>query len=88
MSLTAVQSAHLEKVPLAHRADMARFLEEGVEVVVYRQSDASDDVPPYAIAVAGTDFWIECCKTRTSGVALARKLGLKVLEVKSSTTVG
>jgi len=55
---------------------MASYLASGAQVVIYRQHECVDDVPPYAIAVAGTDFWIDCCGTREEAAVLARSLGL------------
>lgn len=82
MSLTSAQSAHVSKVFPECRADMARFLERGAKVAIYKQNECGADVQPYAIAVAGTDFWIECCETAEAAEALADSLGLKVIEVK------
>ena len=60
---------------------MARFLEGHADVVIYKRNETSDDVPPYVIAVAGTELWIECYKTRRLAISLARGLGLQVVEV-------
>ncbi|KHK48575.1 hypothetical protein PI87_27815 [Ralstonia sp. A12] len=82
MSLTPTQFSHVSKVFPECRAEMARFLEDGAEVLIYRQNECGDDVPPYAIAVAGTAFWIDCCQTAEAAEALAGSLGLEVLDVE------
>lgn len=61
---------------------MAAFLEAHTEVVIYKQDECGSDVPPYAIAVAGTAFWIDCCVTPEDATLLAESLGLKVIEVR------
>lgn len=78
--LTAAQLEHLARVELRSRRsseEMAPYLAAGAEVVVYRHNEVPD-VPPFAIAVAGTAFWIDCCDTEEEAVTLARSLGLKV----------
>jgi hypothetical protein len=47
------------------RAEMAKYLEASAHVVIYRLDEGSEDVPPYAIDVKGTAFWIDCCATQT-----------------------
>ena len=82
MSLTAVQADHIARVFTNTRAEMTRFLESGADVVIYKQTECGSDVPPYAVAVAGTDFWIDCCETVAEAIALTNSLGLKLLEVR------
>lgn len=82
MRLTIAQAAHIAKVFPECRAEMTDFLVAGVEAVIYEQNECGSDVPPYAIAVAGTAFWIDCCETREAATALARSLGLKVVEAR------
>ncbi|CAG9252074.1 conserved hypothetical protein [Paraburkholderia unamae] len=77
-TMSAAQCAHVAKVYPECRGEMAHYLSCGPEVVIYRQNECGDDVPPYAIAVAGTDFWVDCCDTSDEAVALARSLGLTV----------
>jgi hypothetical protein len=47
--------------------------------VIYKQDECGSDVLPYAIAVAGTAFWIDCCETPGEATALASSLGLRVV---------
>jgi hypothetical protein len=75
-TMTAAQRAHVAKVYPECRNEMASYLASGAQVVIYRQDECGDDVPPYAIAVAGTDFWVDCCDTPQEAMALARSLGL------------
>jgi hypothetical protein len=75
-AMTAAQRAHVAKVYPECRNEMASYLASGAEVVIYRQDECGDDVPPYAIAVAGTAFWIDCCATPEEAAALSRSLGL------------
>lgn len=78
MPLTAIQQIHVAKVFADSRADMARYLEAGADVVIQAQ-DEVPEVPPYAIVVAGTDFWIDCCATAEEASAFAAALGLRVI---------
>lgn len=57
---------------------MAHYLSCSPEAVIYRQNEWGDDVPPCAIAVAGTDFRVDSCDTPAEVVALVRPLGLTV----------
>ncbi|AOJ97494.1 hypothetical protein DM992_39470 (plasmid) [Burkholderia sp. JP2-270] len=82
MRLSVAQANHVAKVFPECRTEMTDFLEASAEVVIYRQNECGSDVPPYAIAVAGTAFWIDCCETPEEATALADSLGLKVLEVR------
>jgi hypothetical protein len=81
MRLTVAQANHVAKVFPECRTEMTDFLEAGAGVVIYKQSECGSDVPPYAIAVAGTAFWIDCCETPEDATVLALSLGLKVVEV-------
>lgn len=81
MSLTPAQSAHIASAFPETRAEMTRFLEAGVGVLVHRHDECGGDVPPYAIVVDRTSFWIDCCDTPEEAEALACSLGLKVLGV-------
>lgn len=60
---------------------MASYLEASARVVIYRQDECGDDVPPYAIRVEGTDFWIDCCGTPEEARKRAEALGLTVLQM-------
>jgi len=75
-SLTDAQAAHVAAAPPECRADMAGYLAAGASVVIYRQSECGKDVPPFALGVEGTDFWIDCCDSPEDAVAQATKLGL------------
>ncbi|RZT35477.1 hypothetical protein EV147_3924 [Cupriavidus agavae] len=79
--LTPYQSAHISKVYPECRADMRHYFETGAQVVVYRQHECGDDVLPFALAVSGTDFWIDCCESPRAALTLASKLGLEVVKV-------
>lgn len=76
-TLTAEQASHVAKVYPECKAEMARYLSSGAQVVICLQ-DECGDVPPYAIKVAGTDFWVDCCATPEEAATLARSLGLTV----------
>lgn len=47
--LTPVQKAHVDAVFPECKAQMASYLEGGVEVVIGRQTECGPDVPPIAI---------------------------------------
>ena len=76
--MTTAQLAHVAKVYPECKREMAHYLSSGAEVVIYRQDACGDDVPPYAIKVAGSDFWIDCCATPEEAAVVARSLGLTV----------
>lgn len=82
MSLTSLQAEHVAKVYPECRTEMAAYLEASAQVVIYRQDECGDDVPPYAIGVEGTDFWIDCCATPEDVRKRAEMLGLLVLQVQ------
>jgi len=50
MALTEIQQAHVNAVFPECKAQIAEYLEKGVEVVIYLQNECGDDVPPYAVA--------------------------------------
>jgi hypothetical protein len=79
MPLSVAQANHVAKVFPECRAEMTDFLEAGAEVVIYKQDECGSDVPPSAIGVAGTAFWIDCCETPGEATALASSLGLRVV---------
>ena len=66
MPLSVAQANHVAKVFPECRAEMTDFLEAGAEVVIYKQDECGSDVLPYAIAVAGTAFWIDCMRSRNN----------------------
>lgn len=77
--LTHVQKAHVDAVFPECKAQMASYLEGGVEVVIGRQTKCGPDVPPIAIAVAADQsFWIDCCDSEKLARARAKELGLRV----------
>jgi hypothetical protein len=78
MPITTAQAHHVAKVFPECRAEMTDFFEAGAEVVIYKQDECGSNDLPYAIAVAGTAFWIDCCKTLEEAKALASSLDLKV----------
>jgi hypothetical protein len=79
--LTPAQIAHVAAVFPECHAEMARYLKEGVEVVIGPQNECGPDVPPIAIAVASAhDFWIDCCNTVEQARARATELGLRVVK--------
>ncbi|TDG21143.1 hypothetical protein [Paraburkholderia silviterrae] len=82
MSLTSLQAEHVAKVYPECRAEMTGYLKGSAQVVIYRQDECGDDVPPYAIRVEGTDFWIDCCATPEDARKRAEMLGLMVLKVQ------
>lgn len=82
MRLTVAQANHVAKVFPECRTEMTDSLEAGAEVMIYKQNKCGSDVPPYAIAVAGTAFWIDCCETPEDATVLVHSLGLKVVEVR------
>ena len=81
MRLTAIQARHVRGVFPECRAEMSQFLLARVEVEIYKQDECGSDVPPYAIAVAGTAFWIDCCETAEKAILQSSSLGLRVLKV-------
>jgi hypothetical protein len=54
MSLTSFLAEHVAKVFPGCRAEMTGYLEASAQVVVYRQNECGEDIPPFAIGVAGT----------------------------------
>ena len=82
MRLTAIQATHVKGVFPECRVEMSQFLLAGAEVEIYKQDECGSDVPPYAIAVAGTAFWIDCCETAEKAILRSGSLGLRVLKVR------
>lgn len=79
MALTPAQQAHVESAFPECRAQLAEYLERGVEVVVFRQNECGDDVPPFAVAPKDhQDFWLGCWDTPELAAAGAVSLGLRV----------
>lgn len=72
------QAAHLYNVPSYCRIEMRQYLDRQAPVRVCRQTDVPE-APPWAICVVGTEFWIECCKTKKEAIAFAESLGLPVV---------
>lgn len=80
-SLTPVQAAHVAAVFPELREQMADLLKAGVDVVVARQNECGEDVPPFCIAVAADQsFWIDCCESVELAHTRAQALGLRVVE--------
>lgn len=80
MALNNYQQEHVAKVFPESREQMQKYLEEGVEVVVYLQNECGDDVPPFAVAPKDNrEFWIGCWDTAESAAKRATALGLKVV---------
>lgn len=82
MSLTPFQAKHVAKVFPECRDEMLSYLEASAQVVIYRQNECGEDVPPFAIGVAGVDFGIARCATAEEAAQQAAMLGLPVLEVR------
>lgn len=78
MELTHAQQQHVAKVYPECRSDMAAYLAAGAQVIVRRQREVKE-AGQFAIEVFDTDFWIDCCDTKESAVALAHSLGLRVV---------
>ncbi|MEX3983757.1 CYTH domain-containing protein [Paraburkholderia sp. EG287A] len=80
--LTTAQQAHVKKASPECRHDMTYYLRAGVDVNIYRQDENGPArVAPYAICVANTDFWVDCCETAGEAQELAQSLGLYVASV-------
>ncbi|HCF2446995.1 TPA: hypothetical protein NIA45_004663 [Pseudomonas aeruginosa] len=80
MVLNPEQQAHVDSAFPECRADLAGYLERGVDVVVYRQTECGDDVPAFAVAPHDRqDFWLGCWETEALAVEGATKLGLRVV---------
>lgn len=83
MTITPAQQAYVQSAFPECRAEMADYLARGVEVVVYRQNECGDDVPPFAVAPKERqDFWIGCWDTPELAATEAVSLGLQI------TTIG
>ncbi|BAW26615.1 hypothetical protein ACVXHM_17035 [Pseudomonas aeruginosa] len=79
MALSAVQQALVDAAFPECRSDMAAYLEKATDVVIIRQRECGDDVPPFAIVAKGSDFWIDCADTAVAATSRARELGLNVV---------
>lgn len=80
MALSAIQQAHVEAAFPECRVELADYLERGVEVVVFRQNECGDDVPPFAVAPKDNqDFWLGCWDTPEQAEDGATTLGLCVI---------
>ena len=64
-------------MPSYARADLAKHLPAGVNVVIGSQNEVPE-APQFSIAVEGTDFWIGCSGSVDEAAALALSLGLRV----------
>lgn len=86
--LSDVQRAHVLRVFPETRTSMAEYLRRGVEVYIYRQDEASPDVPPVAIAlIQDPSYWIDCVNSESVAVDLAVSLGLNVVKPPDDVTV-
>ncbi|WP_434716212.1 CYTH domain-containing protein [Paraburkholderia sp. A3RO-2L] len=82
-TLNPVQASHVEKVPHADtRKELTTYLLAGVDVDIFRQSEV-EEAPPYAICVANTEFWVDCCHTIDEAAALSKSLGLYVASTRA-----
>ncbi|WP_434717042.1 CYTH domain-containing protein [Paraburkholderia sp. A2RO-4L] len=82
-TLNPVQAAHVATVPFADtRAELTKYLLAGVDVDIFRQSEV-EEAPPYAICVANTEFWVDCCHSIDEAAALAKSLGLYVASTRA-----
>ena len=80
MALTEIQQAHVNAVFPECKAQIAEYLEKGVEVVIYLQNECGDDVPPYAVAPKDNqEFWVGCWDAPELAAAGAEALGLRVV---------
>lgn len=84
-SLNAKQQRHVAGASPETRQQMTDYLTRGVEVVVFRQNECGDDVPPFAVApVEKRDFWIGCWDTVEQATTNATDLRLRVVLNESS----
>jgi hypothetical protein len=79
MALTEVQQALVDAAFPECRSDMAAYLEKATDVVIIRQRECGDDVPPFAIVAKGSDFWIDCAETVAAANSRAHALGLNIV---------
>jgi hypothetical protein len=80
MPLNPKQQSHIAGAFPETRHKMTDYLARGVEVVVFRQNECVDAVPPYAVApVEKRDFWIGCWGTVEQAAVNAIGLGLRVV---------
>jgi adenylate cyclase len=80
--LNPVQAAYVDGTGPAYQRQMILYLRAGLDVAIFPQRIAGPSVPPYAIGVVDTDFWIGCRKTPDEAAALAKSLGLPVVGVR------
>lgn len=85
MVLKPEQQAHVDDAFPECRPELADYLERGVDVVVYRQTECGEDVPAFAVAPQDrNEFWLGCWETEELAVQGATKLGLNVVaKIKS-----
>ncbi|HEK3608627.1 hypothetical protein PAE975_6106 (plasmid) [Pseudomonas aeruginosa] len=80
MALTNAQQQYVDQVPAWCRAEITDYLERGVEVLVFRQNECGDDVPPYAVAPKeNQEFWVGCWDSLEVATEKATSLGLRVV---------
>lgn len=78
--LTPTQAEHVASVSPLCRAEMTKYLEDGVNVVIKPQWAEEPDGPPIAIAVASDpSFWIDLCDSIELARERATALGLHVV---------
>lgn len=66
----------LRGVPPRYRDEIAAYLANRVPVTIYRQREAEPEVPPWAVCVAGAEYWLECFASRAKAIAFARMASL------------
>lgn len=78
--LNPEQQAHVDGAFPECRTELAGYLERGVDVVVYKQTECGDDVPAFAVAPHDRhEFWLGCWESEELAVESATKLGLNVV---------
>lgn len=76
--LTPAQIAFVSGLPKTFREQTAKYLEQRVPVVVFKQNEVTN-VPPYAIAVktdGSDDWWLECYETEAEALLMVEVLEL------------
>lgn len=80
MVLKPEQQAHVDGAFPECQTELADYLERGVDVVVFRQTECGEDVPAFAVAPQDRhEFWLGCWETEELAVEAATKLGLNVM---------
>ncbi|ORE47831.1 hypothetical protein BKN49_05835 [Pseudomonas aeruginosa] len=80
MVLNPEQQAHVDGAFPECRAELAGYLERGVDVVVYRQTECGDDVPAFAGSPHDRhEFGLGCWESEELAVESATRLGLNVV---------